>query len=954
MGRAEEVAALAALLDAAAAGRGGTAVIEGEAGIGKTRLLTAALALAGERGMAVALGRADEHNVDRPLTGLAEALGLEPASPDPERSAIGQLLQGDEPAAGGPDLGYRIVEQVVGLVEGLAGSGPLLLAVEDLHWADPLTLRVLLALGRAAGPLPLALLLSCRPYPARADVDRVLAELAGTGGLQFHLRLHGLEASDARRLGAEVAGAPLGPGLAGAVAAAAGNPLFVLELVRGLRDEGALTEVDGQADAGAGSLPATVHAAIRRRVALLPDATLRVLKVASVLGARFDVTELAVVLDTEAAQLLDDLDAALKAGVLEVADDALAFRHELIRRAVYEDLPVPFRKALHHQAAQALVAAGAPVGRVADQLFAGASAGDAKAVEWLARAGHQASPRSPVSAVALLERALALAEPGSEQADALACELAPLLLQTGRGADAWRLSREVLRRGPLPTVEAGLRRAVGEVLLARGQLEAALTELEAAASVPGGPDADRLGARAVAADIRLYVGRPEEGMARARLILEEARPAGDEFATSLALQTLAVGSAATGDITTGLELGTEAVAVAVRSRQARAGQLHPHLYLGLFLMDAGRREDAEVTLQNGRLRAEERGAVVWVPLYHWALALGRVLSGDWDDAEAEVGAGLAVADEVGTRWHVPFLHGIGAWIAVQRGELDRAQACFEAAVREFMASTDEGWQATATDRGFPGAAPRWPIEWGLWVGGLLHEAQGDATTALAEMEGAWAMSAPLRGLMAYRFLGPDLVRLARAGGDPDRAAAVAAEVADVARRSGTASAEGSALRSAGLAADDSAVLVAAVERLRDQGSPAELAAALEEAGDSLARAGRKEEATAALDEARQLFERFGAARPVARIDASLRALGVRRRRSSPPRTATSGWESLTRTELAVAGLAAEGLTNRQVGERLFVSRRTVETHLAHVFAKLGLGSRAQLAAEVARHAGAEG
>ncbi|MGH9223682.1 MAG: helix-turn-helix domain-containing protein, partial [Acidimicrobiales bacterium] len=87
----------------------------------------------------------------------------------------------------------------------------------------------------------------------------------------------------------------------------------------------------------------------------------------------------------------------------------------------------------------------------------------------------------------------------------------------------------------------------------------------------------------------------------------------------------------------------------------------------------------------------------------------------------------------------------------------------------------------------------------------------------------------------------------------------------------------------------------------------------------------------------------------ARVDAALRSLGVRRRPRGP-RSSRTGWESLTETELRVAGLAAAGLTNRQIGERLFVSPRTVETHLGHAFAKLGVATRAHLAAEVARHA----
>jgi DNA-binding CsgD family transcriptional regulator len=163
-----------------------------------------------------------------------------------------------------------------------------------------------------------------------------------------------------------------------------------------------------------------------------------------------------------------------------------------------------------------------------------------------------------------------------------------------------------------------------------------------------------------------------------------------------------------------------------------------------------------------------------------------------------------------------------------------------------------------------------------------------------------------------------------------------------------------ARRCRGLLGDDPELLLAAAEALRAVPAVVERAHTLEDAGAALVRAGRREEAIAAYEEALAVYEHAGAARLAARIHAAVRALGVRRRRPVEARRPRAGWDSLTATELTVARLATEGLTNRQVGERLYVSRRTVETHLAHVFAKLGLSGRAQLAAEVARHPPATG
>jgi DNA-binding CsgD family transcriptional regulator len=129
------------------------------------------------------------------------------------------------------------------------------------------------------------------------------------------------------------------------------------------------------------------------------------------------------------------------------------------------------------------------------------------------------------------------------------------------------------------------------------------------------------------------------------------------------------------------------------------------------------------------------------------------------------------------------------------------------------------------------------------------------------------------------------------------------------------------------------------------------ASSSEDAGRALARAGRRQEAATVLHQAVDSYEGLGAARAASRVNALLRSLGVRRGRARKPRRPSVGWESLTDSELAVVRLVAEGLTNRQIGERLFVSRRTVETHLAHVFAKLGVATRTQVAAEASRRQG---
>jgi DNA-binding CsgD family transcriptional regulator len=186
--------------------------------------------------------------------------------------------------------------------------------------------------------------------------------------------------------------------------------------------------------------------------------------------------------------------------------------------------------------------------------------------------------------------------------------------------------------------------------------------------------------------------------------------------------------------------------------------------------------------------------------------------------------------------------------------------------------------------------------------------------------------------------------LATHAGEQARAEQVAAAVAEVAARNDVPSLAGAALRCRGLVQDDPGVLRAAVDAYQQGPRPLELALAAEDAGAAFARRGKLDAAVPLLQQALVIHERLEAARDAARVEARLRDLGVRRGRRGARKRPQLGWESLTGTERRVVDLVVEGLSNPQIGERLYVSRRTVQTHLAHVFTKLGISSRAQLAA----------
>ena len=213
---------------------------------------------------------------------------------------------------------------------------------------------------------------------------------------------------------------------------------------------------------------------------------------------------------------------------------------------------------------------------------------------------------------------------------------------------------------------------------------------------------------------------------------------------------------------------------------------------------------------------------------------------------------------------------------------------------------------------------------------MLLEAGGASERAHLRLAQAWDVSAPMRWQVSYRFLAPDLVRLALHAGAREPARDVTEQAEEGARRANVPSALGAALRCRGLLSDDADMLGRAAEAYASAGRPVEAAHASAEAGALFLARGESTAARMHLDSAVRGYEAVGAVRDVNRVAASLCALG------------------LTSSELAVVRLATEGLTNRQIGERLFVSRRTVETHLSHVFTKLDIATRTQLAGVAAR------
>ncbi|HJU00310.1 MAG TPA: LuxR C-terminal-related transcriptional regulator, partial [Actinomycetes bacterium] len=400
--------------------------------------------------------------------------------------------------------------------------------------------------------------------------------------------------------------------------------------------------------------------------------------------------------------------------------------------------------------------------------------------------------------------------------------------------------------------------------------------------------------------------------------------------TSLALTCLAVVSELRGDLRAALRTIDEGARLADRS-PARQGHRYPlHVTRGHILMELDRLEDARRTLETGRRISQELGVRWPLASYQVFLGIERFLAGAWDDAIAELEAALALAQETGERYSLVLGHSVSSLIALHRSDLRRAGEAAALATGEL------------SETGL-----RYRAHWALWAEALHLEAGGATARASAVLADVWDQCARAGLAIEYPALGPDLVRLALAVGDQERARQVATAVADLAAGNKVPWLTGTALRCQGLLERDPEILLAAVDAMAKASRPLELGLACEDAGAALTGRGRVEAGVPLLERALGIYERLEAARDLDRTQARLRGLGIRHGRRGRRARPQLGWESLTPTEERVVDLVAEGLTNPQIGERLYVSPRTVQTHLAHVFAKLGVSTRAQLAAQAA-------
>ena len=933
--RDQALAVIDERLDAVAANEGSVLAIDGAAGLGKTTLLAVVRDRAVARGLRVATARGAELERDFPF-GVVRQL-LETCIARTTARQRHRLFEGaarlaapvlgvplPDGAAASPPGGFG---QAVGpamhglfwLTVNLTERGPLILSVDDAHWADAPSLGWLQYLARRIEGVPLGVVLATRP--GEPGVESGLLDGLAAEPVTRVLRLAPLSIDGSRTLVRQALGEADDEFAAACHDVSGGNPFLLHELVRALARDGvgpsamSVPRVREQ-------LPETVTRSLVLRLARLPEAAGPLARAVAVLGgtaALRNATALAELDGREAARAADALAAVaiLRPGL------PLEFQHPLLRAAVYRDLPAAERAIWHARAARILAAAGAPSERVAAQLLRAEPAGDAWVVERLCMAAAIAMDRAdPSTAIALLRRAFIEPAPSDRRATVI---------------------RELLRSGFVaadPTSGAGLGIDwVAEIaddpaglrdcafylvmqLWVAGHARDALAVLERARSAAISVGDHDLAIHLEVRWLTLSQVLPREALPRLQLYSDDIDA--DSFAGRLVDASLAwFGS---------LAVGHSAAETAWRARRAFANGClvaelqDDDLILGGYVLALLRTDElkfCEHVIQRILDQARARGSAPATASASYYSGYLAHLRGDLIAAEGHIRAAVTAFRAAGGVGTLPQLTALLVDTLTDRGELDAAASELAAA-------------------GMQGEIPEhWWFAPARWSRGYLRLAQRRAHEAIEDLTG-FGMRCDRDGLVATvtRPWASHVAPLLAASGDREQAQQLAEHEMDQARTWGTPRVIGQALRGLGLvtAGPDGIDLLRQSARTLEA-SPARLehARTLIELGAALRRANHRAQARDPLRRGLDVAHRCGARLLTAQARHELRATGAR-----PRKPVTTGIDALTPSERRIADMAADGLTNREIAQALFVTTKTIETHMAHTFHKLDITSRTEL------------
>ena len=909
VGRGEELARIDALIEAAAAGSGEIVVIVGEPGAGKSTLVRHALRAADPAGVTVAIGRARQLGIQVPYAAVIDALGR----PTDERTGAAErgLLEGVATAAAPFLLGDRLLDRV----EALAATGPALLVLEDLHWADQATLQWLDQVADRALPTGIGVLATTRAPRVGSDLARLLGRLRRDA--EAVLELSPLDPDEIAEVARGLLGHRPGPVLAQLLERSGGNPLVVDAVLEALRRDDALSVEDGHAEVRRGGVELRPGSLVDRQLQELDEAALGTLRTASLLGHVVHVGDLATVTGRAPLELAEALDAAVDVGCLLRTSDGYEFRHELHRSAVQATLPAELQRAMHLDIAQRLIASGTAPLDVAHHVVAGARPGDRDAIEWLRRSAEDVVDHAPVVSLELCDRALELVEgpPGS----ALLLARLRALAGVGRTDDARALASSLLHEGLDPVVEATIQRELALVFLIEGATGDSVRAIERYAGLTGatGP-AGRADAEVAFAKL-VHLDHPG-ALVAARGALEAGERAGDVATQVAANGVLAWIEGFSADYPAALVRADRLLALAELPHASESHLYQPWFMATLVYLEADRLDDLELAAQAGR-RASARNGMVWsAPGYDAISAYGSLRRGDLDAAVASATAALSYLDDVDgwgvALWCQAFL----AQIALHRND--------ESSAERHIAEA-EAW--LVRDRG------QFGFEQTMIAKARLAERRGQPVDALRTLADTWDLYGAMNLAASRHSIGADLARLAVQAGDVDRAASVADDLGAAAERSAVPSFLAFAEMARAWVDGDPDLAVVGAQRFATTPRLPTAALAHGDAAVLLRDHGRHAEADAMAAKGAELAASVGADGDADRLAALSRS--AKPRRAERPRF---GIDALTKTERQVVELIADGLPNSAIAEQLYVSRRTVESHVSAAYRKLEVRSRVEV------------
>jgi tetratricopeptide (TPR) repeat protein/DNA-binding CsgD family transcriptional regulator len=918
--RENELAAVATLLDTVTAGHGGVLWIEGPAGIGKTRLLEVARCRAEAAGMRVLTARASDlerefafgviRSLFEPLlTAMASAERDELLSGAARLAAPVIMLDGLPPTTDNTDnaASFGTLHGLYWLTANLAETRPLLLAVDDGHWTDTFSLRALAYLARRLCDLPVAIVVAARPAGPEVDIAAVHALLDEP--IAAVLRPGPLSRDGTDVLIRSKFGAASDEAFRAAChEATGGNPLLLCALLDALARAGVAPNNDGVA-AVAQRAPAIVATSVHSRLRHLPPAAVAVARAVAVLRGGAQLRHVAVLagLDPTAAA---DAAESLVAAQLLAPGRPLAFVHPLTEEAVAERMSPAERHHGHRTAARLLAAEGAAPELVAAHLLHTEPLGDPDVVEALRTAARAALAKgAPEPATSYLRRALDEPPDPATRPDVL-LELGSAMVQVSF-TEGVALLEQAFADASQPT-----KRAMAALELARSlrttlDYQRALTVLDDAIAGLGDDDELRLTLEAEAVGLaRRDPDRRASTAERTRRLQAAGALSGRAGAALLANTALDALQSDTGS--RAAELAEEALAVTLTQDVPDPGVLLPAT---MVLVATDHLEPLVAACEAAIASARRRGSTYDFASASVLRAQAYYLQGALGDAEADA----RLADHLTAEHNVLSARRYTqAWLVltlVECGRLAEAEDCL----------------ATSN------VAPT--LAFLLDARGRLRLAQGRAAEALDDFR-ACGRRLDQRGI-GHPGLMPWRANAALALhqlGRVDEARRLVSDAVQIARNWYAPRALGLALRARGLVDGSVNALREAVTVLEATPARLEHARALVDLGAALRRGNQRSAARVELARGQELAHRCGADALVGRAREELAAAGAR------PRTmALSGAEALTPSERRVAELAAEGLSNRDVAQALFVTTKTVETHLGSVYRKLAVGGRTDLA-----------